>query len=82
MSVTFIGMLNPFTTEARFCVLNATAFITQKRASVVKGLSARTFTYDSGLMSQHIHISRHQYYVNNEDTQYYQGQVPDSGHHF
>ena len=30
--------LNPFTTEARFCVLNAMAFSTQKRSSVVKGL--------------------------------------------
>ena len=31
--------LNPFTTEACFFVLNATAFSTKKRASVVKGLN-------------------------------------------
>ena len=30
---------NPFTTEARFYVLNAIAFSTYKQASVVKGLS-------------------------------------------
>ena len=29
---------NPFTTEARFYVLNAMAFSTLKRASVVEGL--------------------------------------------
>ena len=29
--------LNPFTTEASFCVLSAMAFNTQKRALVVKG---------------------------------------------
>ena len=33
-----ILMFNPFTTEARFDVLNAMAFSTSKRASVVKGL--------------------------------------------
>ena len=32
-------LINPFTTEARFYVLNAIAFSTWKRASVVKGLS-------------------------------------------
>ena len=31
-------MINPFTTEDRFWVLNAIAFSTQKRTSVVKGL--------------------------------------------
>ena len=31
--------INPFTTEVRFCVLNAMAFSTQKRSSVVKGLN-------------------------------------------
>ena len=33
-----IQRFNPFTTKARFYVLNAMAFSTQKRASVVKGL--------------------------------------------
>ena len=32
-------VFNPFTTEARFFVLNAMAFSTKKRASVVKGLN-------------------------------------------
>ena len=32
---------NPFTTEARFSVLNAMAFSTEKRASVVKGLRVK-----------------------------------------
>ena len=31
-------MFNSYTTEARFSVLNAMAFSTEKRASVVKGL--------------------------------------------
>ena len=35
--------LNPFTTEVRFCVLNAMAFSTQKRSSVVKGLNLICF---------------------------------------
>ena len=33
-----IPPFNPFTTEARFYDLNAMAFSTEKRASVVKGL--------------------------------------------
>ena len=32
-----LNNFNPFTTEARFYVLNAMAFSTEKRASVVKG---------------------------------------------
>ena len=39
-SHTFLNF-NPFTTEARFYVLNAIAFSTKKRASVVKGLSGQ-----------------------------------------